>query len=325
MTREILAKFVDIDVTADAVTKEISKDYKILELLTTQIKALKPDTGFNPSPNAAVAMLGMQNVRNFICLLQIYFMFNGKYPDRDAQGKLAISASDYLKHAIKTEEFAQLKNLPFSDAAFVAGLLFDVLSETGTTKFGLQKSFQEYVAEIYKHGLRSAVIGLQIAKALKYDQALKLVFVGCLLHDLGKLALEIMYPPGSPKSYQDFRKEIAKKQYKRHVIHLLETKQYGLTHEYYSSQILSYSKIFKDIERAILFHHEPYLICSENRDIYQFASIVALATNMATNAKAPKDTNDPVYSLWLTPELKDLKITKKTLMIIMLKLGRETA
>src|SRR5581483_2245864 len=101
----------------------------------------------------------------------------------------------------------------------------------------------------------------------------------CLIHDIGKLAMELLYPPTVAESFESFRKDLSKKPVTREVIHFLEAKRFGLTHEYYSAQMAYSFDVFKSVERAILFHHDPCVVKSVNREIYSFASLIALASN----------------------------------------------
>lgn len=315
-SRKVLEEFVDIDVNAEAVAKIVQRNQYFEHMLLHEIRSLglKENT---PKLTAAVALLGMQRVRDFVCALQILRMVGRRHPEVDKDGKLNFKASDYLKHATRTEEFVTNHRLQYGDTAYAAGMMFDVMTAVGQELFQAPKTYFEYVGEVYKHGMRTARIGVEIAKSFKSFSYTKFVFAACLVHDIGKLAMELLL------DYSNFRADLGKKPVSREVRHFAEAARYGLTHDYFSSQMAYFFGVFRTVEKAILFHHEPYLLKSSNKELFTFASLIALASNMANNVRVPKDANDPIYKAWFTPELGDFKVDPKLLQTIMSKVAGE--
>ena len=320
-SRRVLEEFADLDVNAEAVGKIIQRNQYFEYWLLNEIKSLglKENT---PKLTAAIALLGMQRTRDFVCALQILRMVGRRHPEVAADGKLNFKSSDYLKYALRTEEFLSVRRMQYGDTAYAAGMMFDVMVAVATELFEAPKPFEEYVGEVYKHSLKTARIGVEIAKTFKSFSYTKFVFAGCLVHDIGKLAMDLIFGPGA-ESYATFRADIEKRPTSREVRHFAETKRFGLTHEYYGAQMVHYFGVFKDIEKAILFHHEPYLAKTANKELYTFASLIALASNMTNNFRVPKDANDPIFASWFTPELKDFKVDYKILQGIAAKVGSE--
>lgn len=320
-SRRVLEEFVDLDVNAEAIGKVIQRNQYFEYWLLNEIKSLglKENT---PKLTAAIALLGMQRTRDFVCALQILRMVGRRHPEMTGDGKLNFKPADFLKYALKTEEFLSIRRMPYGDTAYAAGLMFDVMSAVARELFEAPKPFEEYLGEVYKHGLKSARIGTEIAKNFKSFSYTKYVFAGCLIHDIGKLAMDLMFGAG-PTSYATFRADVEKRPTSRHVRHSVEATRFGLTHEYYSAQMAHYFGMFREIEKAILFHHEPYILKTVNKELYTFASIIALASNMTNNFRVPKDVNDPIYASWFTPELKDFKIDPKILQTVAKTVGSE--
>lgn len=321
-SQRVLEEFVDADVNSEAVAKIIQRNQYVEFMLLQEIRALglKENT---PSLHGAIALLGMQRVRNFVCALQLITGVLKRHPGVSADGKPDFKAEDFLKYAVRTGEYASSRRLAFPDAAYAAGMVYDILIAIGREVFQAAKTFEEYVTEVYKHGMRAAIVAAEVSKSLKGFTFGRHVFAACLIHDVGKLAMELLFASG-PNSYTAFRAELGKKPLKRPVRHFVESKRFGLTHEYYSAQMAHSFFMFRSAERAILFHHDPYTVHSVNKDLYQFSALIALASNMASNFRIPKDSNDPVYKEWLPIELKDFKIDHKLLLATMSKVVRES-
>ncbi len=322
-SQRVIEEFVDIDVNSEVVSKIIHQNQYVEQLLLQEIKALglKENT---PSLKAAIVLMGMQGVRNFVCALQVLRRVLRTHPKAGKNGKLELKISDYLKYSVRGEEFVHNHNMQYADSAFAAGLMFDVLAYIGREHFKADKTFDEYVAEVFKHGLKAARVGTELAKSFKNLGFSKYVFGACLIHDIGKLVMELLYPPSTDKnSFAKFREDMTKAPLSRDVIHFMEIKRFGLPHEYYGAQLAYIYEPFKIVERAILFHHDPYIIRQSNKDLYSLACIIALSTNMASHFRIPKDGSDPIYKAWITPELKDFKVDPKLLKITMSKIGNE--
>ncbi len=317
-SRRMLEEFADIDVNSEAVSKIVQRNQYIEHMLMHEIRTLglKENT---PGLQAAIALLGMSRVRDFVCALQILRMVGRRHPEVGKDGKFTFKPSEMVKYAVKTEEYALARQIPYSDTAYAGGMMFDVMFAVARELFDDPDTFEDYAVEIYKHGLRTALLGVEISKSIKNFSYSKFVFSACLIHDIGKLALELLFPPATPNSYLSFRESLDEHPVRRAVRHFIEVKRFGLSHEHYSSQMAFQFTIFRGIERAILFHHDPYPLKGANKDLYTFSSLIALASNMASHYRNPKDANDPILATWLTPEVKDCKIDAKTLMAVMQK------
>jgi HD-like signal output (HDOD) protein len=321
-SRKLLEEFVDIDVNTDSVSRIVQRNQYVEHLLLHEIQTLRMKES-TPTLKAAIALLGMARVRDFVNALQMVRMVGKRHPKIGKDGRYDFKPTEMLKYALRTEEFMNIRRMQYADTGYAAGMMFDLMVKIGQEFFQAPKAFSEYVDEVYKHSLRSAMVGVELAKTVKNLGFAKFVFSACLLHDIGKLAMELMFPPGAPNSFQSFRAEVAKKQLSREMIHFVESARFGLTHEYYGSQMAYFFHFFRGIEKAILFHHDPYLIRTSNRELYTLSALMALASNVASHLKPPKDQNDPLYKAWFPPELRDFKLEHKIMKIVVSRVMSE--
>ncbi|MBI2607030.1 MAG: HD domain-containing protein [Deltaproteobacteria bacterium] len=322
-SRKIIEEFVDIDVNSDMVSKIIGRNQYVKYMLMKQIEGMGLK-GKSKELDSVIVMFGMEEVRDFVCALQILRTVGGKHPQVGPDGRFGFKTADVLKYALRTEEYVKNRKFPYADSAYAAGMMFDRMVAIGADIFNAPKSYFAYVDDVYKHGLMSARIGYEVAREMKGFGFSKVLFASCLVHDIGKLVMELLYAEGTPNAFKQFRLDIEKKPLTRDLIHFIETARFGFTHEYYSSQLVWAYEIFRIVERAILFHHDPYLIRSSNKDTYNLACLIALASNMARKFQKARNVNDSIMKHWLSPELKDFAIDPRILVTTMEKLDGET-
>ncbi|MGE4232780.1 MAG: HDOD domain-containing protein [Bacteriovoracia bacterium] len=339
----LLEEYAVLDVNVDGVGALVQSNQYLESAIMHQITQLGMKIP-NPNLRMAISMMGMQRFRDLACSMLLQRLISKKtfelpkpeeesdeqnkkekeekktQPKPEQKGKDGKSKyAEQLKYALKTDEFASVRKLPYSETAFAAGLFYDVIRMAAPVGFKTDKWFEEYTHEIYKHGLKSAMVGVEIAKTLKGFGFAKYVFAGCLIHDIGKVVMFLLYG----EKYSKFLDVIAKKPKNRFHRHLLEREWFGITHEYFTSELAYRFLVFREIEKPLYFHHEPYLIRSGNKDAYQFAVLLALASNVASHFYIPKDDKDPVYQTWFSPELQDFRVDRKLLHMVMQRVGRD--
>ncbi len=315
---KVLEEFSDVDIKADRIANTIRRNQYYEHWLIQEIKALGLKDNV-PSLDAAIVLLGMQNVREFICALYLIRAALGRKPTVGKDGKLDPKPKDLLKFAVKTEEYVQARRLQNTDTAFAAGLLFDIVAITAREHFKASKTFDELLGEVYKQGLRAAMIGLEISKTMKSFAYTRYAFSACLLRDIGKLVMHAFFA----EKYDKLRSDLQKKPVNRVVRMFLEERHFGFTHEYLSSELVWNYKILRPAARPILYHHEPFL-CSPPADQQAFSGLVGLASQISANYRIPKDTSDPVFNTWFAPETSRLQVDRKAIVNIMGKMSRES-
>jgi HD-like signal output (HDOD) protein len=232
------------------------------------------------------------------------------HPEWGKDGKLKVSPNDLLKYALRTEELVAGNKEGYSETAFAAGLMFDALQMVASEVAANddRKKVSAYIDTVYQHGLRSAQIGMELGRLIPDFTYKKYIFSTCLIHDVGKIMLAALNP-----AYLTFVDECGKKEVPRAVRFFAEEKRFGINHAMLSAISCRSFKMFRNVERAVLFHHDPYLLKNSNRNMHQLAQLVCLASNIANNFKKTDKLDDPMLARWRGAELKDFRIDLKTI------------
>jgi HD-like signal output (HDOD) protein len=238
-------------------------------------------------------------------------------PKVDDKGKLSRLPADVCKRAIRTEELLLKDKTGYADTAYAAGLLFDllILAAEGVGAADV-KATQAYIDLVFAHGLKTAAIGMELAKLLPDFAFKKYVFSACLIHDAGKAAMAIVDP-----EYAKFVDQTHKKGIPRAVRLFCERERFGVHHAVVGSLLCRSHRIFRPIERAILHHHDPYVLRSASKGLFELASLVSLASNIANHFKKTDKTDDPIWGSWRGPELKDFRIDPRGILKVVAKLN----
>ena len=307
-TRALLEAFSNIDVNAERVGQILNAnpyyEYHFLKVIASYGR--KRDT--LERLESALILMGMQNARNTVIALQAVRTAQGGHPQWDSDGKLKIKPNEVLKYALKTEEFLAGDKNAYADTAYAAGLTFDWMALVAEQLAAEKKKVLNYIENTYLHSLKTAQIGAEIAKSVPDLGFQKYVFSACLLHDIGKLAMAIVSP-----DYAYFLETVSKNGLTRFERQFAEQKRFGIDHAILGAIICEYLPTFSTISKAIQYHHEPYLLRGGKSGVGQLASLVCLATNIASNFKKPTGSDDPVFQFWRGPELKGFNIDSKTL------------
>ncbi len=302
----ILGAFVKIDVTSQKIATALRANpyylhyfKRVLEGRIQRTDALGLEAG--------IVQLGMQNSRNIVISLQAYRSVLGGNPALDDKGQLEYRPEELLKYAVKTEELLSIDRSGYSDTAYAAGLIFDLLSLM-TQDLGERKvKVQTYLAQTYLQGLRTAKIAMELAQDLPDFSYRKFLFSACLIHNVGKVAMAILDP-----EYLTWLDEVRRQELPRTVRHFAEGYRFGMTHASFSAMICHTFKLFQPIEKAILHHHDPHRVKNQ-KNIYELACLISLSTSMANQFRKVSSIQDPIIATWRGLELKDFKITNRTI------------
>lgn len=313
-TRAILDAFSNIDVKAERVAQIIQANPYYEYLFFRVIQSLSKRENVDRL-ESAIVLLGMQNSRNLLVALQALRMVRGGHPEWTKEGKLKVQPNDVLRYALRTEEALAGNKDSYADTAYAAGLIFDILTlvadQVSTLPPPEKKKLFAYIDGVYLHGLRSAQLAAEIAKNMPELGFRKYVFSACLIHDIGKIVLAILEP-----SYLAFLEECGKKGLARNVRLFAETRRFGVNHALIGALCCEYFRTFHSIGKVIQYHHEPFLLRGGKSGLGQLASVVSLATNMASNFKKVDKADDPVLALWKGPELQTFPIDARSMIQI---------
>ncbi len=311
----ILEAFLNIDVTAEKLAACLKAnpyyEYQFLQYIQSISK--RED---QPSLEAATVLLGMQNSRNLVVALQLMRTVKGVHPEWGGDGKLKLTPKDHLKYALKTEEALLGDKSGYSDTAYAAGLVFDFLAAVALDIMEDSKAVLAYIDQVYSHSLRAAQVGVKIAQVMPEFGFKKYLFSACLIHDVGKIIMAVLNP-----KYIQFTEEMSKNEVPRAIRYYTEKKFFGINHSVFSAMSCHDFRIFKILEDALLYHHEPYLLKSTNKNLSQLASMICLATNIANHFKKTDKTDDPVVSLWKGHELKGFNVDMKQVVSAVAKMS----
>jgi len=303
----ILKAFANIDVTTEKVAGCLKLNQYYGSQFFKNIASVQKREEL-PTAEGAVLLLGMQNSRNFIIGMQMLRTVTGAHPEWTKEGKLKTAPNELIKCALKVEEVLAGDKSSYSDTAYAAGVMFDILTLIAMNTVEDKKKISAYIDTVFTHSLLAAKIGKELARNMPDFSFTKYIFAACLIHDIGKVMLAIMNP-----QYYQYVEEVGKKGLPRIIRHYAEGKQYGVNHALLGGLACNFYKIFKPIDKAILYHHEPYLLRTANKGMFQLASMVCLATNMATSFKKVDRGDDPVLLQWKGPEIRDFRIDNRAI------------
>ncbi len=304
---EILKAFSNIDVTAEKVAFFLKNnpyyEYQVLKFIESKnVREVLPNL------ESIVIMIGMQNTRDLILSLQLLRLVRENHPLWDKDGKLAIVPSDVIKYALKTEALLAGDRSGYSDMGYAAGLLYDLLVLIGTDLSKDKNKFLAYIEAVYNQGLKTAQIAVTLAKNVPDMAFSKYLFGASLVHDVGKVVIAIL-----SSEYIAFEDQANKKMLTRMVRYYAEERKFGVNHAMIGGLTCQYFRIFKTIEKAILYHHEPFLLRKWKPNLFQLSSVVSLASNIANGLRRVDGPNDPILKTWKGPELNDFKMEFKQL------------
>jgi HD-like signal output (HDOD) protein len=306
----VLDAFSSRDVTAEKVSLALKGNPYLQQAFYQVIESVGKRTEI-PSLEAAVVLLGMQNSRNLILALQFQRTINRAQPEWTKEGKLKTPAADYLKYALKTEELLAANPAAakeeYADLGFSAGALFDVFALLAN-QVEHKKKVLTLIETVHAQSFKTGMIAAEVARTMPELTYRRLFFAACLLHDIGKIAMAILDP-----SYIDFLDACTKKDLPRAVRRYAEAKRFGVNHSVLGAVICYGHTLFSPFSRAILYQHEPFLLSTRKKNLYQLTALISLSTNMASNFKKADKEDDPILALWKGPELKDLKVTPRAL------------
>ncbi len=303
-----LESFSNIDVTAEKLSSILKRNQYYENQFLTYIESVSKREDM-PSIEAAVVLLGMQNTRNLILGMQLNQVLTGSRIEWTKEGKLKTAPADVLKYSLKVEEALSGKKNQYADTAFAAAVLFDILYLTGLGLVEDKKRYQTFIDSMFYKGMISAFMAEEIAKTLPEFGFKKYLFGAALIHDCGRIVMAML-----DKSYLDFLDRCEEKQIPASLRPYVEFKKYGINHAVLGMFCCEYFKLFSVIERAILFHHEPFMLRSKSKNLHQLASVICLSSNVANHFKKVDKKDDPVVAGWKGLELSHFPVDIKNVM-----------
>jgi HD-like signal output (HDOD) protein len=309
-TQRLLAAFSTLDVKAD----EVSRLFEQNPYYEHQFRSFMASLGQResvPSLTASVVLVGMQRSRNLVLALQMFRATTGQHVPWSADGKLELAVDELLTYMHRAEEPLASRREPWALSASIGGLLFDWVLQAAKARGSDVKALRPFTDAIFAHGVRTAKVAVEFARLFPELGGTRFLYAAALVHDIGKLILAALDP-----SYVEFHATAQAKGLTRTLRLHAERQRFGVTHEAVGSLACEASGALRPAARAILFHHEPYLIRREPQAAYLFAALLAFSSNVAGKFEnlpeaEPDRPLDSPFSWWKGPELRDFPIDAK--------------
>jgi hypothetical protein len=327
--RDTLQEFMDIDVTAEDLTRILNANQAYRDLFfrfvsqktskaerpQAPVKAKDGEAAVTPearepaSPtHRLVNLLGMLGSRNLILALRLHRLAEGRFPVTP-EGKVDISASEYLKLALEAEDLFVRNKLEYSETAYAAGVYFDLCQRLYGKDGGLKK-LEPYFKRTWQRALRTGLVAYFLAEKIDGYTPRTALAAGMLVH-AGKLHLAVHL---EQDNYAEFEESLDTNPAIPPLGRLLlERAKFGVAQEDVGAHTLHYFDVFKGLSPMVASFREPYLLKGVDPAGYGLSVLLHLADNMARSWKMPADEKDPLFTEWGCPGLSSLRVKRSTL------------
>ncbi len=326
--RETLQEFVDIDVTADDLSRILNENQAYRDLLfrfvnqkTAKTEKKQPpkegeggkDEPPPPSPTfRLVNLLGMLGTRNLIVALRILRLAQGKFPF-DEDGSLQVEAPKVLKQAIEAEDLFTRNQLEYSETAYAAGVYFDLCRQIYGEEGDLKK-LEPYYKRTWQRAIRTGLVAYFLAEKLAGFTP-KFALAAGMMADGGKLHLACWF---EDVVYEDQEEKLDSNAALPPIARLLmERAAFPVAAEEVGSHSLRYFDLFKLLAPAVRYYREPYVLKGADETNHRLAVLLWLSDAMARSWKIPADEKDPIFNEWSYPGLGTLKVRRGLLIDVM--------
>ncbi len=326
--RETLQEFIDIDVGAGDLVRILNENqayrdlfFRFVSQKTAKVEKAPASADGTasaapeepPSPtHRLISLLGMLGSRNLILALRIHRLTEGRFPILE-DGKIELTASEYLKYALEAEESFQRNGLEYSETAYAVGVYFDLCTRLYGKNGGLKK-LEPYFERTWKRAYRTGLIAYFLAEKLVGFTPKYALAAGMLCH-AGKLHMAVW---NQESAYAEFEEKLDEaKEIPAIGRVLLERDKFGYLAEEAGSHTLRYFDVFKLLVPSVRYYREPYCLKGVDANNHKLSVLLWLSDAMARSWKIPADEKDPVFADWTYPGLGSLKIRKALLMEVM--------
>lgn len=164
------------------------------------------------------------------------------------------SLSAALLRLVNSASYGHYRKVKDITTAIVMLGFFEVrnlaLSATCFRHFGISsRSASDYDrTQLWRHSVASAMAAERLAKRLHLDGGS--AFVAGLLHDIGKVVLDLLYPEEFQRAYQTARME-------QKFIRDVEIELFDMDHAIAGELLAEHWNLPQAIVESIRFHHEP--------------------------------------------------------------------
>lgn len=182
--------------------------------------------------------------------------------------------------------FVEIRNL------VLAATAFEALGKAGP---GGRRS------NLWRHSLASAIAAQRCARMMKHPPEGG-HFVGGLLHDLGKVVFDVVYP----KQYESVAESAAEE---GESIRAAELRAFGMDHTEAGAILAEHWDLPNSVVEAIRFHHDPAMAPTERKlcSLTAYANYLAYAAGMGDqgNGREPVFPAEAVLFLDVSPRQQE--------------------
>ena len=227
----------------------------------------------------AVVVVGQNKVRNFILGHSISRLFS---PQADTAFQSMDEGEAKLKFTLRAEEHAKKIKNEYVGLALSSAYIFDIFAQwvaTDPVKFQL---YEPFVESSWRHGLRTATLAWALATHPRvFISHRKIIFSLGLLHDIGQLALAFFDPDNYQPCLEKVRESRSSHPTDDSYVADFEHEGFDLAHPEVGSALIAHTRVLKELEMEIDFHHDIGLLRVRNPDAFLGAAVVSIADRLA--------------------------------------------
>lgn len=224
--------------------------------------------------------LGLAGTRNLILSLELLKKLGKGLPRKDGE-EYNPEPGKQLPYALSALEFCENRRMAYTETAFIAGFLFDMVSVVFQKHHPEYKAINEQLKELWKKSLRTASISYGIAKCSPKLEDNQFAFSGALTLEIGRPFMLFLFSGAQPP-YSDFLKKAA--DLHRSLFDfdtVFEKRKYNLSYYELSSIIVRCFPVLQKIEKAVYFHREPYFLKKSDPETLPLAAIYFTAFHLS--------------------------------------------
>lgn len=226
-----------------------------------------------------IGLFGRRAIRNHILCFEIFRKLNvilpRELPDEKG-GELNFVARDVIRYAAGVEDLCRDNGLPFSNRAFMAGLVFDTMRNIIDARVdpNVAKPVHEYLKQIWKSSVKIAQVSQELTRNLSKVELAEYVFSGGLLLWSGKVILSLLFPDKNSGWLAFEEENRVRNSLAPECTIAAEINKFGIGHNEVSSLVAAFSGGLEKAERSIYYYCQPYYLEASDPDSFLVAKVL---------------------------------------------------
>jgi hypothetical protein len=271
---DLIAETESSDVKLKTVVQEFAARKDLCDIFVPMVSATRNREEAIPLEEC-IRIFGIQNSAVSLIAYKIADHLQCKALARDPKtGRLLAPPHQILRFAFKARQ-AVGEDSRYSDSAFSAGLVFDLLALVIATDCGPTeiKRLTDFLEARFTRGLSTAMVAMRLARVKTHLALAKHIVSAPLLREAAKAAMAMIHP-----EYPDFVKAVDRSHAPLAARNLAEQAKFGGNYQSIS-QVLSWTfEILSGSGEALIYIDSPYLLLeSRKNNEFDLAAICYLA------------------------------------------------